>query len=161
PGRASGCTLCRGRAWTAAGVARPADNAASGPPRANETRSCGQSPASGRWPISKGLWRTTLEPATHPHLCTSCLLLLAEFGDGVLQRWGFFIPAILRNMFPAVLSILVPAMTHVYIEPFCTLSDKHLFLVRVPARFGDFASLRSEAIRLLRALSSRCVPQNG
>src|SRR5690606_8850667 len=75
------------------------------------TRSCGQSPASGRWPISKGLWRTTLEPATHPHLCTSRLLLLAEFGDGVLQRWGFFIPAILRNMFPAVLSILVPAMT--------------------------------------------------
>src|SRR5690606_29727509 len=105
--RASGCTLCRGRAWTAAGVARPADNAASGPPRANETRSCGQSPASGRWPISKGLWRTTLEPATHPHLCTSRLLLLVEFGDGVLQRWGFFIPAILRNMFPAVLSILV------------------------------------------------------
>src|SRR5690606_12308720 len=102
PGRASGCTLCRGRAWTAAGVARPADNAASGPPRANETRSCGQSPASGRWPISKGLWRTTLEPATQPHLCTSRLLLLAEFGDGVLQRWGFFIPAILRNMFPAV-----------------------------------------------------------
>src|SRR5690606_8572899 len=50
---------------------------------------------------------------------------------------------------------------HVYIEPFCTLSDKHLFLVRVPTRFGDFASLRSEAIRLLRALSSRCVPQNG
>src|SRR5690606_11916147 len=109
--RASGCTLCRGRAWTAAGVARPADNAASGPPRANETRSCGQSPASGRWPISKGLWRTTLEPATHPHLCTSRLLLLVEFGDGVLQRWGFFIPAILRNMSPAVLSILVPAMT--------------------------------------------------
>src|SRR5690606_4258586 len=111
PGRASGCTLCRGRAWTAAGVARPADNAASGPPRANETRSCGQSPASGRWPISKGLWRTTLEPATHPHLCTSRLLLLAEFGDGVLQRWGFFIPAILRNMLPAILSILLPAMT--------------------------------------------------
>src|SRR5690606_16574180 len=55
----------------------------------------------------KGLWRTTLEPATHPHLCTSRLLLLVEFGDGVLQRWGFFIPAILRNMFPAVLSILV------------------------------------------------------
>src|SRR5690606_35766694 len=45
-------------------------------------------------PISKGLWRTTLEPATHPHLCTSRLLLLAEFGDGVCQRWGFFIPAI-------------------------------------------------------------------
>ena len=43
----------------------------------------------------------------NPHLCTSRLLLLAEFGDGVLQRWGFFIPAILRNMFPAVLSILV------------------------------------------------------
>src|SRR5690606_29978221 len=61
--------------------------------------------------ISKGLWRTTLEPATHPHLCTSRLLLLVEFGDGVLQRWGFSIPAILRNMFPAVLSILVPAMT--------------------------------------------------
>src|SRR5690606_38569916 len=94
-----------------AGVARPADNAASGPPRANETRSCGQSPASGRWPISKGLWRTTLEPSTHPHLCTSRLLLLVEFGAGVLQRWGFFIPVILRNMFPAVLSILAPAIT--------------------------------------------------
>src|SRR5690606_26110987 len=38
-------------------------------------------------------------------------LLLAEFGDGVLQRWGFFIPAILRNMLPAILSILLPAMT--------------------------------------------------
>src|SRR5690606_37698087 len=77
-------------------------SAASGPPRTNATRSCGRSPISGRWPISKGLWRTTLEPSTHPHLCTSRLLLLAEFGDGVLQRWGFFIPAILRKMFPAV-----------------------------------------------------------
>src|SRR5690606_18615189 len=77
----------------------------------NATRSCGRSLISGRWPISKGLWRTTLEPSTHPHLCTCRLLLLAEFGDGVLQRWGFFILAILRNMFPAVVSILVPAMT--------------------------------------------------
>lgn len=53
---------------------------------------------------------------------------MAEFGDGVLQRWGFFIPAILRNMLPAILSILLPAMT-VQVE------DK----IRVtPRRWPDF-----------------------
>src|SRR5690606_5189243 len=37
---------------------------------------------------------------------------------------------------------------HVYIEPYFAISDKHLFLVRVPTRFRDFASLRSEGFAL-------------
>src|SRR5690606_29652609 len=50
---------------------------------------------------------------------------------------------------------------HVYIEPYFTLSDKHLFRIRVPTRSRDFASLRGEEIPLLRAFPSHCVPQNG
>src|SRR5690606_34515466 len=33
---------------------------------------------------------------------------------------------------------------HVYIEPYFTLSDKHLLRIRVPTRYRDFASLRGE-----------------